>query len=122
MNDFQEVRKRAIAYRKWHFDRWWKVGEISPICGTPCWIWEGSKTTRFDADGTYNPYGVFYMHDGVTSASRASFRLHNPIYFYSIPRRLEVHHICRNRLCVNPAHLELVTRSQNVRDIFTKIP
>jgi hypothetical protein len=30
-----------------------------------------------------------------------------------IPAGLELDHICRNRLCFNPAHLRLATRSQN---------
>ncbi|MEM9426643.1 MAG: HNH endonuclease [Pseudomonadota bacterium] len=29
--------------------------------------------------------------------------------------RRQVDHTCRNRLCVNPAHLELVTHKQNCR-------
>ncbi len=31
-----------------------------------------------------------------------------------IPAGLELDHVCRNRLCLNPAHLRLATRSQNV--------
>ncbi len=33
----------------------------------------------------------------------------------SLPDSLEIDHICRNRRCVNPAHLEAVSRSENQR-------
>lgn len=32
-----------------------------------------------------------------------------------IPDGLEIDHLCRVRNCVNPAHLEVVTRSENMR-------
>lgn len=32
-----------------------------------------------------------------------------------IPEGLELDHLCRNRKCYNPAHLEPVTRSENLR-------
>lgn len=33
-----------------------------------------------------------------------------------VPSTLELHHKCRNKLCVNPAHLELKTKSQHASD------
>lgn len=32
-----------------------------------------------------------------------------------IPEGLEIDHLCRVKLCVNPAHLEPVTRAENMR-------
>jgi hypothetical protein len=36
-------------------------------------------------------------------------------YVGPIPPGLEIDHLCRVRNCVNPAHLEAVTRGENVR-------
>lgn len=56
-------------------------------------------------------YGVARMGKTTTSAHRSMWiLLRGPI-----PDELEVDHLCRNRLCVNIDHLELVTPSENVR-------
>lgn len=63
-----------------------------------CWLWTGGRT----ADG----YGTMTF-----SAHRMAFELARG----PVPKNLELDHICKVRLCVNPAHLEPVTRSENLR-------
>lgn len=44
--------------------------------------------------------------------------IHRKIYealVGDIPRGLQLDHVCRNRVCVNPAHLEPVTISENAK-------
>jgi len=74
-----------------------------------CWIWEGA-TMR-------NGYGVFYTNFQTEDCVRLSLahRVSYQIYRGSIPLGLDIDHLCRCRWCVNPRHLEPVTRQVNIR-------
>lgn len=64
---------------------------------TNCWNWTGYV----------NPGGYGKM--GETLAHRATYE-----YFVApIPAGLTLDHLCRNRRCVNPAHLEPATTGEN---------
>lgn len=68
-----------------------------------CWEWTGAR----DDDG----YGYFRPPDGkIYRAHRVSYE----ICFGPIPDGLCTDHLCRNRSCVNPMHLEPVTWRENV--------
>lgn len=67
-----------------------------------CWIWNGPK----DRHG----YGVIKIWGKMKRCHRVSKeRAHG-----TIPEGMVIDHICRVRSCVNPLHLEIVTRSENV--------
>lgn len=67
-----------------------------------CWIWKGS-------DGG-NGYGEFHMNGKSVRAHRAVYEL----LVGKIPKGLVIDHLCRNRICVNPKHLEPVTQKVNI--------
>ncbi len=66
-----------------------------------CWMWTRCKGP--------NGYGQFYYKGSTYGAHRASL-IANGV---SIPKGMCVDHVCRNRMCVNPRHLRVVTYQQN---------
>jgi len=85
----QSVRKRVLA------------GLLEADRGflSPCWLWQG----RVDRNG----YGRI-KRDGVEV----------PVHWIlkgDPPEGMEVDHLCKQRACVNPDHLEFVTREENLR-------
>lgn len=72
---------------------------IGPIFG--CWEWRGHHDSG---------YGVLRLGAGHIGAHRLSYEL----YIGPIPPDLHIDHLCRNRGCCNPWHLEPVTPGENI--------
>lgn len=68
-----------------------------------CWIWRGSIDPN-------NGYGRFNIKYKILRAHRLSYELSNG----PLPADKVCDHLCRNRSCVNPAHIELVDVKTNV--------
>lgn len=68
-----------------------------------CRVWTGVLT--------YNGYGKVRMKHRTSRAHRASYEA----FVGPIPEGLEIDHLCRNRACIKPSHLEPVTRPENHR-------
>ena len=78
---------------------------IKPLFPDNCWAWKG----YVDKDG----YGRISANTGTGNmlAHRFSYYLHNN----SLPITLDIHHICNNRLCVNPKHLKACSHKENMK-------
>ncbi len=66
-----------------------------------CWTWTGYL----------NPNG--YARISVNGRARYAHRVSYAAFRGAVPDGLQIDHLCRNRACVNPAHLEAVSHRTN---------
>lgn len=66
-----------------------------------CWVWRRGR----DSHG----YGTIHVQRKQVGAHRVSYET----FVGPIPEGLQLDHLCRNRACVNPGHLEPVTSRIN---------
>lgn len=108
-----QSRSRPAAVRATVAERFWsKVDRHGPIPSSrpelgPCWIWTASTN-----------YGYGKFHFDTASRPKRSMPAHRWSYetlVGAIPIGLDLDHLCRVPRCVNPSHLEPVTRRENLR-------
>lgn len=114
-----EKQRSARGWCKFHYQRWYLYGD--PLREPPsaeerfwtfvskgegCWEWTGHiiPTTG---------YGQ-WSYGGRPSKKSLAHRYSYQIMRGEIPARLQLDHLCRNRRCVNPDHLEAVTQRVNI--------
>ena len=99
LHPVKPVRTQPPAERFWA-----KVDVGAP---TSCWLWKAARRS--------NGYGHMTVWENGVKRYKAAHRIAFEFVRGMIPEGLELDHLCRNRLCVNPAHLEPVTGSTNLR-------
>lgn len=85
--------------KKW--DDWFEaVDQNGPVYENKgnCWLWTGALVRG------YGVYRNKYVH-----------RLSYERFIGHIPLSMEADHLCRNKACCNPNHLEIVTPTENKR-------
>lgn len=83
--------------------RFWKKVSFK---SNDCWQWTGAVGAGDQTGG----YGQFRDAGKTVYAHRFSYGM----FGGEIPDGLHLDHLCRNRLCVNPLHLEPVTCRENL--------
>ena len=110
-----------------HYSRWYRHGDLISMgiirqpaenrfwvkvdkrSDDECWEWIGCRSNK--------GYGWIVDDDSQQMvASRFSWRLHNG----PIPDGMLICHTCDNPPCVNPQHLFLGTKTDNMRDMVAK--
>lgn len=105
---YQRVKKTGVPERTpvTVEDRFWsKVDKGGP---DECWVWTATLSRG---------YGWFYLGDEQGDRVSKGMGAHRWLYLRTIgpiPEGLDLDHLCRNPPCVNPSHMEPVTRKENL--------
>jgi hypothetical protein len=88
--------------------RFWS--KVSPAPADACWTWHGAKNCRG------------YGNVGRNHKTYLTHRVAYELTVGPVPVGMDLDHLCRNKGCVNPTHLEPVTFLANMRRRYSAAP
>lgn len=88
----------------------WLFERTHPEPNSGCWIWCAAIHRR-------NGYGAVKVGGSVRRVHRVAYQIANRT---KVPPHLDVCHKCDVRCCINPDHLFLGTRTENMQDCIKK--
>ncbi len=95
------------------YNRFWS--KVKKGGSGECWEWQGSLNSG------YGQYHIPGTADESILAHRYAYVITHPKgEEFAIPEGYEICHLCDNRRCVNPMHLFVGTRSDNMQDSYLK--
>ena len=83
-------------------ERFWSRVDVGGVC----WEWTGHRSPKGYGQTTIRPAAG-------TKVTTGSHRRAYILLVGEIPDGMTLDHLCRNKPCVNPDHLEVVTRAEN---------
>lgn len=112
--------QRPYKARGWchtHYEAERRNGRIAVAERLPTWERFCANVDFFGDCWQYDPRKISPVGYGIFSVNRQQIGAHRYIWetlVGKIPENMQIDHMCRNRGCVNPDHMEVVTLAENV--------
>ena len=100
---------RILSDLPFEDDKFWSKVEFT----NACWLWKGATNGKYGVYGKWKDGKSWNRYAHRVSWAETNGRV--------IPDGMTIDHLCFNKLCVNPGHLDCVTHTVNVRRAAARI-